>query len=131
VFIIELHSRDIALLNMIRDFFGLGTVITRVRRGKPTAIYSVQSLKSLSEVIIPHFKQYPLLTQKKADFILFSTIVNLMITEKHLHYEYLVEIMSIKASMNTGLSNSLKMAFPEIKKVERPIICSQVIKSPL
>ena len=54
-----------------------------------------------------------------------------MITKKHLHYEYLVEIMSIKASMNTGLSNSLKMAFPEIKKVERPIICSQVIKSPL
>jgi hypothetical protein len=131
VFIIELHNRDIALLNMIRDFFGLGTIITRVRRGKPTAIYSVQSLKSLSEVIIPHFKQYPLLTQKKADFILFSAIVNLMITKKHLHYEYLVEIMSIKASMNTGLSNSLKMAFPEIKKVERPIICSQVIKSPL
>ena len=119
VFIIELHNRDIALLNMIRDFFGLGTIITRVRRGKPTAIYSVQSLKSLSEVIIPHFKQYPLLTQKKADFILFSAIVNLMITKKHLHYEYLVEIMSIKASMNTGLSNSLKMAFPPPQALRR------------
>jgi len=32
-------------------------------------IYSVQSLKGLTEVIIPHFKEYPLLTQKQADFI--------------------------------------------------------------
>ena len=129
-FSIELHKRDIVLLKTIRDFFGLGTIITRIRGGKPTAIYSVQSIKSLSETIIPHFKQYPLLTQKRADFVLFSSIVELMVKGKHLDYEYLIQILSIKASMNTGISNYFKMEFP-LKKVERPIICSQVIKSPL
>jgi len=130
-FIIELHKKDIALLEMIQDFFGLGTIITRIRDGKPTAIYSVQSLKSLSEIIIPHFKQYPLLTQKKADFILFCSVVELMTKRKHLHYEHLVEILSIKASMNTGLSGSLMTAFPDVKKIERPVISSQIIESPL
>lgn len=130
VFSIELHNRDIFLLNIIKNFFGLGTIITRIRRGKPTAIYSVQSLKDLNEVIIPHFKLYPLLTQKRADFILFSSVVELMIKEKKLNYESLVKILSIKASMNKGLSDSLMILFPGIKKVERAIISSQSIKSP-
>lgn len=130
VFSIELHNRDIFLLNKIKHFFGLGTIITRIRRGKPTAIYSVQSLKDLNEVIIPHFKLYPLLTQKRADFILFSSVVELMIKEKKLNYESLVKILSIKASMNKGLSDSLIKLFPGIKKVERAIISSQSIKSP-
>jgi len=108
----------------------LGTIITRIRRGKPTAIYSVQSLKDLNEVIIPHFKLYPLLTQKRADFILFSSVVELMIKEKNLNYESLVKILSIKASMNKSLSDSLIKLFPGIKKVERAIISSQSIKSP-
>jgi len=42
-----------------------------MRDGKSTGIYSVQSLKDLTEVIIPHFIKYPLLTQKQADFCLF------------------------------------------------------------
>lgn len=116
---------------MLRNFFGLGTITTRVRNGKSSVIYSVKSLKSLNEVIIPHFKKYPLLTKKNGDFILFSSVVKLMIERKHLDFKYLVEIISIKASMNGGLSNSLKTLFPEIKKVERPVISSQVIESPL
>jgi hypothetical protein len=47
----------------------VGSVTVRIRNGKSTGIYSVQSLKALTEVIIPHFYEYPLLIQKKADFI--------------------------------------------------------------
>lgn len=129
-FSIELHKRDIVLLKRIKDFFNTGSVLIRIRNGKPTAIYSVQSLKSLSEIVIPHFKEYPLLTQKRADFILFSEVVELMVKGKHLDYESLIQILSIKASMNKGLSNYLKTQFP-LKKVDKAIICSQVIKSPL
>jgi hypothetical protein len=32
-------------------------------------IYSVQSLKEITDVIVPHFYKYPLLTKKRADFI--------------------------------------------------------------
>lgn len=48
-----------------------------MRDGKSTGIYSVQSLKDLTEVIIPHFIKYPLLT-KKQDIYLFSLLVNFM-----------------------------------------------------
>ena len=68
-FSIELNKRDLALLKKkIQSFFGVGTIRTRIRTGKSTAIYSVQSLKDLTNIVIPHFKQYALLTQKRTDF---------------------------------------------------------------
>jgi len=83
VFAIELH-RDLEVLKKIKEFFNVGSVTVIIRNGKYTGIYSVQSLKGLTEVIIPHFKKYPLLTQKQADFILFSSLVNLMNNKEHL-----------------------------------------------
>jgi hypothetical protein len=78
VFTIELHEKDLFTLKRIQSFFCVGTIITRIRDGKSTAIYSVQSIKNLTEIIIPHFKQYALLTQKRADFELFAKAVDLM-----------------------------------------------------
>ena len=68
---INLHLRDKAVLTRIQSFFGVGAIRTRIRAGKSTAIYSVQSLKDLTNIIIPHFKQYALLTQKRTDFEFF------------------------------------------------------------
>jgi hypothetical protein len=70
MFSIELHARDIVLLKQIQSFFGVGTILVR-KSGQ--VIYLVQSFKDLTSVIIPHFTKYPLLTQKKADFLLFKT----------------------------------------------------------
>lgn len=127
VYSIELHIRDIEVLKKIKEFFNVGSVIVRIRNGKSTGIYSVQSLKDLTEVIIPHFKKYPLFTQKQADFTLFSLVVNLMNNKKHLTEKGLNEIISIRASMNKGLTNSLKIIFPNVVGIERPIISNQVI----
>jgi hypothetical protein len=69
IFAIELHIRDIEVLKKIKEFFNVGFITVRTRNGKPTGTYSVQSLKDLTEVIILHFKEYYLLTQKQADFI--------------------------------------------------------------
>jgi len=63
-----------------------------MRDGKSTGIYSVQSLNDWTEVIIPHFIKYPLLTQKQADFYLFSLLVNLMNKKEHLTEEGLNNI---------------------------------------
>jgi len=38
--------------------------------------------------------------------------------------------MSLKASINKGLSGELKTMFSDIKAVDRPVISSQEIKSP-
>jgi len=45
VYAIELHIRDIEVLKEIKNFFYVGSVIVRIRNGKSTGIYSVQSLK--------------------------------------------------------------------------------------
>jgi len=129
VYSIELHIRDIGVLYKIKEFFNVGSVIVRVRKGKSTGIYSVQSIKDLINVIIPHFIKYPLITQKQADFILFSRAVNLLNDKEHLTKEGIYKILSIRFAMNKGLTDSLRALFPGIVGVERPTISNQIIKS--
>jgi hypothetical protein len=41
------------------------------------AYYTVSKLEDLCNIIIPHFKSYPLLTKKHIDYILFCKVVNI------------------------------------------------------
>jgi LAGLIDADG endonuclease len=104
IFSIHLHGRDVALLHLIKSYFGVGTIRTNKRTG--SCLYSVRSLTDLTNVIIPHFDKYPLLTQKRADFILFKSIVQLTNNDEHLT-EGIGKIVSIKASMNKGINISV------------------------
>ena len=92
--------------------------------------YSVSSVKDLTNTIIPHFLKYTLLTQKAADFLLFKTIVSLINNKVHLTIEGLNQIINIKASMNTGLSEIVKSNFNNIIPVTRPIINTSNIPDP-
>lgn len=51
VFAIELHKKDIAILEEIKNFFGVGQVYLRKTRNN--AAFHVQSAKDLKDVIIP------------------------------------------------------------------------------
>ena len=42
--------------------------------------YSVQSARAITNVIIPHFDKYPLITQKQGDFLLFKEAIDLLLT---------------------------------------------------
>ncbi len=75
-FTIGLHSRDIALLRKIHFFFGVGTI--HEYKNKNTVTYTVNSVQDLVNVIIPHFDRYPLITQKRADYLLFKKGVDLL-----------------------------------------------------
>nr|YP_009577907.1 LAGLIDADG endonuclease [Cordyceps cicadae]QBG64899.1 LAGLIDADG endonuclease [Cordyceps cicadae] len=68
IFSIELHKKDIEVLEKIKEFFGVGSIIYRTRKDVTTVIYSVQDYDSLVSKIIPHFLNYPLITQKQIDF---------------------------------------------------------------
>jgi len=60
---IELHEKDLILLESIKSFFSVGTIRLRKKNNKiKSIIYSVRSLKELTHIIIPHFEKYPLLT---------------------------------------------------------------------
>jgi hypothetical protein len=54
------------------------------------------------------------LTQKFKDYILFKQAFNLVKNKNHLSMEGLRHIVAIKASLNLGLSDNLKEAFPNI-----------------
>jgi hypothetical protein len=53
-----------------------------------------------------------------------------MLNKEHLTEQGLREIVSLKASMNLGLSDELKSAFPNIKPAERPLVKIQEIFDP-
>jgi len=128
IFKIELHKKDTALLKQIQLFFGIGNISINKING--SANYQVQSYKDITNVIIPHFDKYPLITQKQADFLLFKSVIELMNKKEHLTSEGLNKIVSIKASINLGLSDVLRESFPNITLVPRPKVEDQEISDP-
>lgn len=115
-FSIGMHKRDKALLEQIKSHFAVGEIF---KQGKDAYQYRVTSLRDLINVIIPHFLEYPLISQKRADFELFRQIVSLMKHKKHVTPDGLLQIINIKASMNRGLSDTLKEPYPNINPVPR------------
>jgi hypothetical protein len=89
-------------------------------------------IRSLDHIlkIITHFSNYPLITQKKADFILFKQIIDKIVKGEHLSAKGLQEIVNIKASLNLGLSDSFKTIFPNTLPVTRPLIENITIAHP-
>ena len=89
----------------------------------------VRASKEL-RVILEHFDKYPLITQKQADFNLFKQVVEMLSHKEHLTPEGINKIIGIKASVNLGLSEELKAAFPNTIPVPKPIVEDQEIKDP-
>jgi hypothetical protein len=81
IFTIGLHSKDIELLNLIKNTLGVGKV--SIRTTSKTVVYSVESLKYL-EVIVNHFINFPLVTAKKNDFNIFKKCFKLIQKGEHL-----------------------------------------------
>jgi hypothetical protein len=125
IFQIGVHEKDLALLEQIKLFFGVGEIS---RLGEESIQFRVSSLNDLN-IIINHFDNYPLLTRKLSDYLLFKQVLSLMEQGKHLTLEGLNQIVSIKASLNNGeLSDTLKSAFLDIKPASKPEIKDRKIK---
>lgn len=107
-------------------FGGIGRF---AKHGKTTIQYTVTSKEQLM-VILDHFEKYPLITQKKADYLLFKRAFELIKNKEHLTKEGIDKIVAIKTSMNLGLNEELKAAFPDIVPVSRPSIENKVIPHP-
>jgi hypothetical protein len=127
-FAISLNFKDNNFLYNLQSYFGVGKIKNDLQHN--AIVYYVNSIQDLTNVIIPHFEKYPLLTQKHADFLLFKQVVNLMNDKAHLTSEGLAKILALKASMNNGLSGKLKEFFPNIAPVPRPLVENQEILDP-
>jgi len=110
IFKISLHNKDRRILEALQRTWGVGKIY---KDGNDTSTYRVSSLKNL-RIIINHFDKYPLITQKLADYLLFKQSVDLIEKKQHLTMEGLTKLVSIKASLNLGLSEKLQESFPNI-----------------
>lgn len=116
-FKIKLHIRDKNLLERIRIFFQVGTILTNNK----SAVYQVCNKDDIIKNILPHFYKYPLITNKQNDLLLFKNILKIMDKNEHLSKNGLINIINLRASLNLGLSIKLKTFFTEeIKIIKRP-----------
>nr|YP_010608742.1 hypothetical protein PNX16_mgp029 [Drechslerella dactyloides]WAN89822.1 hypothetical protein [Drechslerella dactyloides] len=123
IFEICLHKKDLELLKLIQQ--ALGGVGNISKHSDKSIQLKVGSVKDL-ELIVNHFDKYPLITQKCADYFLFKQALELVKNKKHLTLEGIQNLINIKASVNLGLSDKLKVAFPNTVPVSRPLINEEI-----
>jgi len=115
-FSINVHIKDIALLEQIHKTLGVGKVR---KNGPTTAVFRVDNIKEL-QIIVDHFNKYPLVSAKLPDFLLFEQCFELIQQKQHLTQQGFEQILALKYNLNKGLPEELKKAFPNITPVARP-----------
>ena len=108
-------AKDKTLLEIIQKSLGVG----KIRKHSEKSLWFEVNSKNDLRVIFLHFDKYYFLTKKFADYQLFKQAIALMQRKEHLTLEGLRKIVAIKASMNKGLSEELKLAFPGVVPVTR------------
>lgn len=116
-FEINLHKKDKNILTKIQQFFNTGSVIDRKDRN--ISIYRVTNIKNILNYIIPHFDNYPLISQKYSDYILWKEVVLMMDQKEHLNNEGLKKILDYYNTINRGASNLIKLNFPDINIIPK------------
>lgn len=105
------------MLEQIKDFLGVGSIYSQGSHVQ----FMVRSFKELSSVL-NNFDKYHLITQKQADYLLFKEIILMIESREHLTTQGMAKIVALKASLNKGLSDELKVAFPNITPAPKLLI---------
>jgi len=82
-FQIDIHKKDIAILEQIKNYFGVGEIYNHRSQSVQYRVPSVKGIMS----IINHFDKYPLITQKQSNYLLFKNVINLIVNKEHLTIE--------------------------------------------
>lgn len=85
-------------------------------------MYRVTNVNYIKDVIIPHFTNYPLISKKRVDFLLWSKVIQLILNKDHLTREGFLKILSYYASINKGVSKKVLEYYPNIIPVDKPVI---------
>ena len=59
---------------------------------------------------------------KSLDYDLWFKCAELLLSKEHLQEEGLNKILSWKSMLNNGLSDKLKLAFPNVKTIDKPVL---------
>jgi hypothetical protein len=85
---------------------------------KNVAFYIVESFEEL-KFILDHFEKYPLVSAKILDFLSFKKCYEIIKKKEHLTEDGLLKILSLKSSLNKGLSEKIKKNFSNIEYLNR------------
>ena len=86
------------VLDLIREYFGCG--YTRRDYADKTVKFEIRNHRDLITKVIPHFEQFPLLSQKQKDFELFKEICKIIDKNKHLVKGGFAQILNLAYQMN-------------------------------
>lgn len=67
-------------MKQIQNYFGGAGGINI--HGEDSYQYTISSIKQINDRVIPHFGNYPLITQKYSDYLLFKEAINLINSKK-------------------------------------------------
>ena len=96
---IKMHEKDRDLVLKIHKYFGGIGYVSKPNQNL-TVEFRVSTINEITNVIIPHFDNYPLLTKKYFDYTFFKEIVKLMLEKEHNTLQGIHKIVNYKASMN-------------------------------
>ncbi len=90
-------------LELIQGHFGCGRILEQQRHDdhrEPLCRFSVKRRGDLRNIVVPFFERNPLITAKRADFVRFDTVLQMMERGEHLTESGLRRIASITEAMN-------------------------------
>jgi len=86
------------LLHIIQEEWGCGSI--RPDRSDKTLKLEIRNVGELVAKVLPHFRTFPLMSSKQADFERFARICELVSDGRHLEQEGLEEIVRLAMEMN-------------------------------
>lgn len=99
-FRITQHIRDIQLMEAIISYLGVGKIYKYA--SQPAVYLEVSDFKSISNIVIPFFKKYPIYGDKLHDFLDWCSIQNLISKGSHRTEEGFNVINNLRLGMNKG-----------------------------
>ena len=86
------------VLNLFLQYFKCGSL--RANKGDNTVKFEIRSLRPLLDIVIPHFRKYPVLSSKAKEFEKFVAICNLLSQSSHLTEAGFKKIVDLAFEMN-------------------------------
>ena len=86
------------MIELVSEYFGCGSI--RPDRSDYTIKWETRRLSDITSRVLPHFVEYPLLSDKQHDVELLKSISQLMLVGAHRTRDGLLEIARLSNAMN-------------------------------
>ena len=116
------HDRS-EVLYLIQNAWKCGFI--RPDRSDKTLKYEVRRIEDLIAKVVPHFRQFPLMSSKQSDFEKFANVCEIVDAGKHLTPEGFQQIVRMAMEMNpSGKRKYLPGQILNSLRLDRRMVCA-------